>query len=99
MNIPGFTADASIYRMNEGYYMSGVMNSVNSEGVTLAGSCTCSDPTCANPTCSCSCPPPPDPCTHCASLPTLCARVRCFCTCAGGIPVPSHFGQCGFLCT
>jgi hypothetical protein len=41
-----------------------------------------------------------DPCAHCRSLPSPCARARCACVCAGGdvIPVSPIISHCGFLC-
>jgi hypothetical protein len=40
-----------------------------------------------------------DPCSHCQFLTNQCARIRCYCICNDGIPVPSRLGKCGFLCT
>ena len=94
MNIPGFTASASAYKTSGRYFMTSMTSQIG--GVTLAGTCTCTDPNC---TWTC---PIPDPCARCGSLPTPCARARCFCLCEGGIPVSCRPGPscpCGFLCT
>jgi hypothetical protein len=38
-----------------------------------------------------------DPCDYCAHL-SGCRKARCYCTCDGGIAIPSALGPCGFLC-
>jgi hypothetical protein len=95
MNTPGFTAEASLNATSGQYHATSSMNRISGTGggITLAGTCTCTDPQC---TWTC---PSPDPCAHCRSLPTACARARCFCICNDGIPIPSIHAPCGFVCT
>jgi len=92
MTLPGFTADSSIYRTRLSYYTamgSGALgvpaDPMASGDITMAGSCTCTDPGC---TWTCP-PPPPDPCQRCNSL-SGCARFKCFCKCAGGVLTPPN---------
>src|SRR6266550_5943844 len=97
MNIPRFAAEASLYRTSRHYAMTGTIDQAGGIGnaLTLAGTCTCTDPNC-----SWTCPSP-DPCTHCGIFKG-CARQRCLCECADGIPVdvrPSPTFPCGFECT
>jgi hypothetical protein len=87
MNMPGFTAEASVYKTKGRYYTTSISHELlsMSEGVELAGTCTCTAPGCDNPTCSCTCPPPQDPCQiKCGGLKSSCLRRSCFCDCAGG---------------
>ena len=81
MNLPGFTADASLGGTNVQYlgytFEGGSDRNVRAQQLAQVF----------------------DPCFHCRFLTNLCARARCFCICNDGVPVPSHLGKCGFLCT
>src|SRR5262245_40242876 len=97
MTTPGFTADASLYATRQRYLT--VMNGAGlNSRVVLAGTCTCSDPGCDNPTCTCSCPQQ-DPCDKCFAISDQCRQRHCLCQCVGGkwqrndIP-PCYYG-CG----
>src|SRR5215471_14749317 len=98
MNMPGFNAEATFYGRTRQYQTRSGMNQVGGLRASISpAGCTCTDPNC---TCTCQPPPPPD-CSHCGGLP-LCAKSRCLCECAGGIPVrvpPSQHFPCGFACT
>src|SRR5260370_36774952 len=64
MNIPGFTAEASVGVNAYRSYLAGAQGRDTSNRLVLAGSCTCTDPGCDNPTCTCTCPIT-DPCDQC----------------------------------
>src|SRR5215510_11261379 len=82
MTTPGFTADASLYATRQRYLT--VMNGAGlNSRVVLAGTCTCSDPGCDNPTCTCSCPQQ-DPCDRCYAISDLCRLRPWLCSCLGG---------------
>ena len=91
IRIPGFTAEDSLYATKQQYR--GTQGTGMRNGVTLAGTCTCTDPGC---TWTCPLPPPPpiDDCDRCMRL-SGCARKICFCECGGGICV----GPCCRFCT
>ena len=93
MNMPGFSAEASVYKVARCYYRtSGRSRASAMRGVVgPAGACSCTDPGC---TWTCPVPPPPyDPCNRCRRL-SGCAQKRCFCECDGGI---CH-GECCQAC-
>jgi len=98
MNMPGFTAEASVGVNARGFYLAGRQDQDMSNRVALAGSCTCTDPQCDNPTCTCSCPVV-DPCLQCDSITNVCAKERCLCTCNGGRISSSLRPPCFFQCT
>jgi hypothetical protein len=98
MNLPGFTAEALVHRKKTQYRTAWTTAEIGKlpQGITLAGTCTCTDPNC---TWTCPSPPTPDPCARCRNLADPCARARCYCICNDGIPVPSPFAPCHFVCT
>ena len=98
LSLPQFTAEAALYKSMSNFRSSGLMHqsSATGNGITLAGSCTCTDPGC---TCTCPASPPPNHCSGCEKL-SGCAQLKCLCSCEGGIPVyvdaPT---RCGWVCT
>jgi hypothetical protein len=96
MTVPGFMAEASVYATQYRYLTVMHGRSMN-DGIALAGTCTCSDPGCDNPTCVCSCPQR-DPCdARCGHL-SGCNLLACECTCNGGRLAPGGIGPCPFHC-
>jgi hypothetical protein len=98
MKLPGFTAEAAIYRAMSNYRPSGLTHKSSAVGgsIILAGTCTCTDPSC---TWTCPAPQPPNPCTRCEPL-SGCAKLECLCICEGGIPVHVDSPtRCGWVCT
>jgi hypothetical protein len=98
MNIPGFTAEASVGVNAYRSYLAGAQGRDTSNPLVLAGSCTCTDPGCDNPTCTCRCPIT-DPCDQCDRISNVCAKERCLCTCNGGHISFSPRPPCFFQCT
>jgi len=98
MNIPGFTAEASVGVNVYRSYLKGMQGPDMSNRLALAGSCTCTDPACDNPTCTCTCPIV-DPCLQCDNIVDTCAKRKCLCTCNGGTISSSLRGPCFFQCT
>jgi hypothetical protein len=103
MTVPGFTAEASVYATQHRYLTVMHGRSMNNR-VALAGTCTCSDPGCDNPTCTCSCPQQ-DPCdVLCGPMPPrgnttkYCNWLSCECRCNGGRLAPGGLGPCPFHC-
>ena len=77
MNMPGFTAEASIY-VTQSWYRVSMQGSGSNDSVALAGACTCTDSNC---TWSCPVtPPPPPPPDECAHL-----KGAARCNCEGGL--------------
>jgi hypothetical protein len=95
INIPGFTAEASLYKTNLQYHLASMQRGGVSNSITLAGACTCTDPGCSW---TCPSPPPPDPCEHCQGL-TGRARFVCECECGGGIIRPGSCTPFRLCCT
>ena len=95
MNIPGFTADSSIY-VTKYRYLTAMQGLAANNSIDLAGTCTCSDAGCDNPTCTCSCPIQ-DPCDICDRLKG-CNRLACLCRCNGGRLASGGLGPCPFHC-
>lgn len=95
MNMPGFNAESSVY-VTQYRYMTAMRGYAANNGVALAGTCTCSDPGCDNPTCTCSCPIQ-DPCDVCDRL-VGCNRLACECRCNGGRLAAGGLGPCPFHC-
>jgi hypothetical protein len=94
MQIPGFNAEASLYKTTVNYHGT-ISQAAGISGVTLSASCTCTDPGC---TWSC---PQADPCLKFCSRLSGCARQRCICICNGGAPEPTGNPNipCHFVCT
>jgi hypothetical protein len=78
MNLPGFTAEASVYA-TQNRYLTGHQSLGSNRGVALAGMCTCADPECT----SFSCSSRPDPDCEGACVGGVDTQ-RC-CDCTGGI--------------
>ena len=95
MSMPGFNAESSVY-VTQYRYMALMRGSVSNSRVAPAGTCTCSDAGCDNPTCTCSCPIQ-DPCDVCDHL-VGCARLACLCRCNGGRLAAGGIGPCPFHC-
>jgi hypothetical protein len=99
MNMPRFTAGASIYNspmpMNLRHPAIAISALAPGHSVTLGvDSCHCTSPNC---TWSC---PTPDPCVQlCGKIINVCERKKCVCECNGGIPVSAPGIACGFVCT
>jgi len=127
MSMPRFSAEASLYAASEHYRSLGVLAAGTFDSVLaqqlcrrLGQSCGGIDLFCCpGLTCTagsggssiCLPAPPSDPCARCRTLPTVCARMQCECTCNDGIPVdcsdlagPNCNGcdcckPCCFVCT
>jgi hypothetical protein len=98
MSMPGFSAEASVYRQNGHYYTTSNWASAISWGLRVAGTCTCSDPGCDNPTCTCSCPQQ-DPCdARCGGISDNCKQRQCYCTCYGGKWQRCDQAPCYYCC-
>jgi hypothetical protein len=100
MNMPGLTAEASIYKTNLQYRSTNTQGISMRNSVYLAGACKCTDPNCTWMCLS----PSPDLCKiECQGL-TGCALSRYYCTCGENLgtiheTVPTSFNPCGFYCT
>src|SRR5215813_8026859 len=95
MNLPQFTADASLYMAKASYRTSGGALSIESGVFAAAGTCTCTDPKC---TWSCPTPPPPPFCYR--------GRPNCYGDCvtrcvedSGGDPFDACPHNCRCCCT
>src|SRR5882724_7672012 len=80
MNRPGFNADASVYKTNSQYRIGSTTSQTSGirNGITLAGTCTCTDPHC-----TWTCPRQPPTCPECQFL-AGCNLGECRCERLGG---------------